>query len=236
MGAGAPGGAAAGAPAAAGAGPPAKAVEPLEPSRENPFAPMGAVGGVKQGKIRSELAYTPSPRGMPISLREQNRYPSVGPNGESIRVPSGAPSQATAGPALPPGQKYLRVTALMRDAQGRVMVVLQAQPGQEGQVLQVGDRWQGYKVEQITNTEMVLVKEEDGKTIRERVRLQVGGGTRRPGGTQPGPGGTRPGVTVPGARQPGGATAPAGGGAQPGIRRPGGARPGAFPGAGGAQQ
>jgi len=197
---------------------------------------MGAVGGVKQGKIRSELAYTPSPRGMPISLREQYRYPTQGPNGESIHVPSGAPSQAPAGPALPPGQKYLRVTALMRDAQGRVMVVLQAQPGQEGQVLQVGDRWQGYKVEQITNTEMVLVKEEDGKTIRERVRLQVGGAGRRPG-TQPGPGGTRPGVTVPGARTPGGGAAtPGGGGAQPGIRRPGGARPGAFPGAGGGQQ
>jgi len=227
-----------GAPAAAGGAPaaaaaPAKVVDPLEPSRENPFAPMGAVTGVESEEVRTSLAFQPKPTGMPIALREQNRYPSVGPNGESIRVPSGAPSRQTAGPALPPGQRFLRVSAIMRDPQGRAMVLLQARPGEAGAVLRVGDLWQGYRVERITNTEMVLAKEEDGKTVREVVRLQVGG-TR--GGTRSGTG--RPGVSVPGAR-PGGQPDTAGGGGaptQPGIRRPGGARPGAFPGAGGGQQ
>ena len=218
-----------GAPAAA-----AKAVEPLEPSRENPFAPMGAIGGKAAEKLQPALAFRPRPEGFPIGLREQNRYPAAGPNGETIHVPSGAPSpKGPVGPQLPPGEEYLRVTAIMRDAQGRAMVVLQAGPGQEGQVLQVGDRWQGFRVEKITNTEMVLAKQEGGKIIRKVLRLQVGG-TRRPTGTGPQPGTTRPGVTVPGARQPGGAggAAPAGGGTQPGIRRPGGAQPGAFPGVG----
>lgn len=218
---------------------PAKVLEPLEPSRKNPFAPMGAIVGVTEKRVRRGLAFRPSYRGMPIGLREQNRYPAVGPSGETIRVPSGAPSVATTGPQLPPGEEFLRVTAIMRDAQGRAMVVLQGAPGQPGTVLQVGDLYQGARVEKITNTEMVLVKEEDGTTVRRTIRLQVGAAGRRPGGPQSGPG--RPGVTVPGARQPGGAQPgaapgqPPAGGRQPGIRRPGGAQPGGFPGAGGGQ-
>jgi hypothetical protein len=180
---------------------------------------MGAIGGKTQEKVRPELAYRPTPAGFPLGLREQNHYPTVGPAGESIHVPSGAPSaRGPVGPQLPPGEEYLRVPAIMRDAQGRAMVVLQAAPGQEGQVLQVGDRWQGFRVEKITNTEMVLAKQEGGQIVRKVLRLQVGGGARRPTGTGPATGGTRPGVTVPGGRQPGGA---------------GGATPGAFPGAGG---
>jgi hypothetical protein len=188
---------------------------------------MGAVGGVTSKAIRSHLAYTPSPKGMPISLREQHRFPTAGANGESIKVPSGAPSRHAEGPQAPPGQRYLRVSAIMRDAQGRAMVVLQGQPGQQGAVLQVGDLYQGYRVERITNTEMELSKEEGGQTIREIVRLQVGGG-------RPGAGGR--GGATPGPAQPGGATEGAGGGGtQPGIRRPGARQGGAFPGVGGGQ-
>lgn len=225
----APGGAAPGGPAGAVS---AKAVEPLEPSRENPFAPMGAVGGKAQEKVRPESAYRPGPAGFPVGLREQNHYPVLGPNGESIHVPSGVPSpRSAAGPQRPPTEEFLQVPAIMRDAQGRAMVVLQAGPGQTGQVLQVGDRWQGFRVEKITNTEMVLAKQEGGQIVRKVLRLRVGGGGRPATGTGPTTGGTRPGVTVPGAR---GTTTPgAGGGTQPGIRRPGGAAPGAFPGVGG---
>jgi len=224
---GAPGG---GAPAAAGAAaaPAAtgKAVEPLEPSRPNPFAPMGAVAGGPK-KPSAGAAFVPGPRGMPIGLREQNRFPTVGPNGETIKVPSGAPSRRSTGPLTPPGQETLKVVAIMRDPQGRTMVVLQGAPGQPGVVLQVGDRYQGYRVERITNTELVLAKQEGGQIVRKTIRLQVGGAGR------PAPPGGRPGVVVPGGRPGAGGQPPAGGGAQPGIRRPGGAAPGAFPGAGG---
>ncbi|MGQ9733147.1 MAG: hypothetical protein ACUVX8_17965, partial [Candidatus Zipacnadales bacterium] len=152
-------------------------------------------------------------------------------NGETIQVPSAAPSRRPGGPKAPPPDEWMRVAAIMRDAEGRAMVVLQGTGGQ-GQVLQVGDTYRGWRVEQIMRDRMILTKEEEGEVVRKTVHLRVGGarGERAPGGA---PGPRRPGVAVPGAGE-GGAPAPPAGG-QPGVRRPGGGQPGAFPGVGGGQ-
>jgi hypothetical protein len=73
------------------------------------------------------------------------------------------------------------------------MVVLPAAPGQEGQVLEVGDRWEGFRVEEVTTTEMVLAKQEGGQVVRKVLRLQVGG-ARRPKGTDRGSGDGAPAI------------------------------------------
>ncbi len=227
-----PGGAPGGA-RAAGAQPaaePARVVEPLEESRPNPFAPFAGVGLVSE-RLPSGLAFSPSYHTMPIGIREQNQFPGVGPQGQTIKVPKGLPSRRPGGPEAPPRQEWMRVAGVLYDPNGKAMVILQAGRGEEqGAVLQVGDRFHGWRVEAITRNQMVLAKEEDGKVERRIIHLQQGGGARRPtaGGARRPAGGTgagapRPGVAVPGAR---------GGSEQPGIRRPGAARPGAFPGVG----
>lgn len=200
-----------------------RVVEPLEESRGNPFTPFAGAGLVSE-RLPSGLAFSPSYHTMPVGLREQNQYPGVGPQGQTIKVPKGLPSRLPGGPEAPPRQEWMRVAGVLYDPNGKAMVILQAGPrGGEGAVLQVGDRFHGWKVEAITRNQMVLSKEEDGKVQKRIIHLQAGGGARRPT-ARGGPGGaTRPGVAVPGAQ---------GGAEQPGIRRPGGAQPGAFPGAG----
>ncbi len=231
-----PGGGAGGGPGGGGGQPAeaARVVEPLEESRGNPFAPFAGAGLVSE-RLPSGLAFSPSYRTMPIGLREQNQFQSVGPQGQTIKVPKGLPSREPGGPPEPPKQQWMRVAGVLYDPNGKAMVILQAGRGEDqGAVLQVGDRYHGWKVEAITRNQMVLSKEEDGQVQRRIVHLQTGGGARRPtpgrGGAPAGgagAGGAQPGVAVPGAQ---------GGGQQPGIRRPGGAQPGAFPGVGGAQR
>jgi len=234
---GAGGGMPGGGPGGAGGGPPAaeptRKVEPLEESRDNPFAPFAGVGLVSE-RLPSSLAFSPSYHTMPIAVREQNQFPAVGPQGQTIKVPKGLPSRRPDGPEAPQKPEWMRVAGVMYDRNGKAMVILQAGRGDEqGAVLQVGDRFHGWKVEAITRNQMVLSKEEDGKVQKRVIGLQTGGGARRPTSARPTPrggaggGAATPGVAVPGAR--GGATD------QPGIRRPGGAQPGAFPGAGGGQ-
>jgi hypothetical protein len=125
------------------------------------------------------------------------------------------------------------VAGVMYGRDGKAMVILQGGRPGENAVLQVGDRYQGWKVEAIARNRMVLSKEEGGKKQTQVIYLQTGGGGRptaggrRPAGT---PATRQPGGVMPGARQ----EQPQG--QQPGIRRPGGAQPGAFPGAGAGQQ
>ncbi len=207
-----------GAPGAAGGGAPAGAeVAPLEESRKNPFAPAAGAGLLSSG-LPARLAFQPSRHTMPVGVFDQHAFPTKGPGGETIQVPAAAPSQRAGGPKAPPREEWMRVSGILNDPQGRAMVILQSGQGQEGAVLQVGDRWKGWRVESITKAQMILSREENGETRRRIIHLQTGGGGRRGG------------RNAPGTATPGDA-APAAGG-QPGARRPGGAFPGAGAGGG----
>lgn len=217
MGPGVPGGGGpgpAGPPGGAGGGSSSgPVVEPLEDSRENPFGPAAGQGLISSG-LPGRAAFQPHREDFAVGIFDQHDFPAPGPAGETIQVPSAAPSAAPSGPQAPPQVEYLKITGLLTNPQGQAMVILQGTGGEQGKVLQVGDRYDGWRVESITRRQMILTKQEGGEQRRRIIRLQTGGGR---GGRTGGGGG----AATPGSR--------GGGGGQPGVRQPG----GGFPGVGG---
>jgi hypothetical protein len=209
-----PGAAPAGGPGAAAAA--GRVVEPLEKSRPNPFgAYTGA--GLLAARPAAGLAFSPSYHTMTVGVFQEHAFPIKGSSGQSIKVPAAPSLRRPGGPAAPPEENVERISTILYDQRGKAMVILQPRaPGQQGQVLQVGDRYKNdWRVESITRTQMVLSRIDDPK-VKRTVRLMMGAGGTPTGGA---------GRTAPGA--------PAGGG-QP--RGPGMAVPGGQPGAGGGAQ
>ena len=121
-------------------------------------------------------------------------------------VPSRLPSAGAGGPTTPAQEDRLRISGVIVDpgTGKRTVIVKSDEPGGSGTVLQVGDRWQGWLVESITQQEMVVLGQDaDGQPRRRTIKLQTGS-----------------------TRGPGASAAPPTGGAQPASRRPGGNFPG----------
>jgi hypothetical protein len=215
-------------------------VEPLEKSRPNPFVAYSGAG-LLAAKPSAGLAFAPSFHTMPVGVFQQHQFPIRGGQGQSIKVPAPKSLRLPAGPEAPPQEEYLRVVGVFYDNQGRAAVIVQREGREE--TYRVGDRFNEkntnmrWTVQSIGKDQMVLSRQEGGKTITRTVHFIRGGG---------GTGGGRPGTPGPPAgpgganqpRQPGTAGPGAGGAQQPGVRRPGGGG-GGFPGVpapGGAPQ
>ena len=242
----APGAAAPGGAAVAAAGAPGRVVEPLEKSRPNPFVVYSGAG-LLAARPSAGLAFAPSYHTMPVGVFQQHRFPTPGAQGQSIKVRAAVSLRLPAGPEAPPQEEYLQIKGVFYDNQGRAAVILQREGRDE--TYRVGDRFNDVRnpnirwtVQSIAKDEMVLSRQEGGKTITRTVHFIRGGGAGKTGGVPgpPGPGGNQPrqpgaagpgggGARQPGARRPGG-----GGGGFPGVQAPGG-RPQGAPGGAGAQ-
>jgi hypothetical protein len=218
------GGAAAG---VTGAGPAgavaARVVEPLEKSRPNPFTAY-AGAGLLAARPSAGLAFMPSYHTMPVGVFQQHQFPVRGAQGQSIKVPGPKSLRLPTGPEAPPQEDYIRAVAVIYDNRGMAATILERQGRQE--TYRVGDRFNDtrgrrWTVQSISKTEVVISREEAGKTVTRRLRVVqgTGGGTRTPGPPAPGTGGQPPG----GGRRPGGA----GPGGFPGVPGGGGRPPGA---------
>ncbi len=211
-----------GAPAAAGPAPEAAAakpaVEPLEKSRPNPFA-LGLGMGLLAAKPPAGLAFTPSYHTMTVGVFQEHQFPIRGAQGQSIKVPVPPSRRLPTGPP-PPQEEWIRVAGVFWDSTTGVFTIILVRESGAQENYSVGDRFtdrfgQRWTIQSISPTEVVLSRQEQGKTITRRLLVREGGGT---------PPGVRPGI-------PGQPIAPGGGGQQqPGIRRPGGVAPGGFPG------
>lgn len=182
------GGAAPGAPPAMGGAPaagapvpaaPAEVVEPLEPSRPNPFAPRAAASVVTAAAaVSTATRYGPKWSDLPIGESVGFIRPEIP---DAPTPPAPAISAVEAAP--------IRITSILWDASGQAQAAYETDEGRSG-VLKPGDRIQGSTVVEITRSGVTLRNERSGGTQTLELRAR----SQRPASTSPrggGGGGTR---------------------------------------------
>lgn len=180
-------GGAPGAPAPAAAAP-TQVVEPLEPSRPNPFAPRtaGPLAVAQKAVASRATRYGPKWSDLPIGEHVGFIRPTIP---EPPTPPAPVISAVEAAP--------IRITSILWDASGQAQAAYETEEGRSG-VLKPGDRIQGNTVIEITRSGVTLRDERSGKTQTLELRAR----SQRPASS--GPRGGR-----------GGAGGAAGGGARP---------------------